>query len=76
MVTEVDSTLGAYSCHPARITKRIPQIRKRFVTANLRCSENLVRDAKISELEKNIKPTKKLYKIYWADGTFVGEYWA
>ena len=35
-----------------------------------------MRDAKISELEKNIKPTKKLYKIYWADGTFVGEYWA
>ena len=31
---------------------------------------------KISKLEKNIKPTKKLYKIYWADGTFVGEYWA
>jgi len=32
--------------------------------------------AKISKLEKNIKPRKKLYKIHWADGTFVGEYWA
>ena len=32
--------------------------------------------AKISKLEKNIKSRKKLYKIYWADGTFVGEYWA
>ena len=32
--------------------------------------------ARISKLEKDIKPTKKLYKIYWADGTFVGEYWA
>jgi len=32
--------------------------------------------ARISKLEKNIKPRKKLYKIYWADGTFVGEYWA
>ena len=31
---------------------------------------------RISKLEKNIKPRKKLYKIYWADGTFVGEYWA
>ena len=31
--------------------------------------------ARISKLEKNIKPRKKLYKIYWADGTFVGEYW-
>ena len=30
--------------------------------------------ARISKLEKNIKPRKKLYKIYWADGTFVGEY--
>lgn len=29
--------------------------------------------ARISKLEKNIKPKKKLYKIYWADGTFVGE---
>ena len=27
--------------------------------------------ARISKLEKNIKPRKKLYKIYWADGTFV-----
>ena len=32
--------------------------------------------ARITKLEKNIKPTKKVYKIYWADGTFVGEYWA
>ena len=32
--------------------------------------------ARITKLEKNIKPRKKLYKIYWADGTFVGEYWA
>ena len=30
----------------------------------------------IIKLEKDIKPRKKLYKIYWADGTFVGEYWA
>ena len=29
----------------------------------------------ISKLEKNIKPRKKLYKNYWADGTFVGEFW-
>ena len=33
-------------------------------------------NARITKLEKNIKPTKKVYKIYWADGTFVGEYWA
>ena len=26
--------------------------------------------ARISKLEKNIKPRKKLYKIYWADGKF------
>ena len=32
--------------------------------------------ARISKLEKKIKSTKKLYKIYWADGTFVGEYLA
>ena len=32
--------------------------------------------ARISKLEKNIKPRKKLYKIYWADGTFVGEYFS
>ena len=32
--------------------------------------------ARISKLEKNIKPKMKLCKIYWADGTFVGEYWA
>ena len=30
--------------------------------------------ARISKLEKNIKTRKKLYKIYWADGTFIGEY--
>ena len=30
--------------------------------------------ARISKLEKNIKPKKKKYKIYWADGTFVSEY--
>ena len=29
--------------------------------------------ARISKLEKNIKPTRNLYKVYWADGTFVGE---
>ena len=32
--------------------------------------------ARISKLEKHIKLRKKLYKIYWADGTFVGEYWS
>ena len=32
--------------------------------------------ARIRKLEKYIKPRKKQYKIYWADGTFVGEYWA
>ena len=32
--------------------------------------------ARISKLEKNITPRKKLYKIYSADDTFVGEYWA
>ena len=32
--------------------------------------------ARISKLEKKINLRKKLYKIYWADGTFVGEYWA
>ena len=32
--------------------------------------------ARISKLEKNIEPRKKLYKIYWANGTFVGEYWS
>ena len=32
--------------------------------------------ARIGKLEKYIKPKKKLYKIYWAGGTFVGEYWA
>ena len=32
--------------------------------------------ARIGKLEKNIRPRKKLYKIYLADGTFVGEYWA
>ena len=29
--------------------------------------------ARISKLEKNIKPRRNFYKIYWADGTFVGE---
>ena len=32
--------------------------------------------ARISKLEKNIKSTKKLSKIYWAVGTFIGEYWS
>ena len=32
--------------------------------------------ARISKLEKNIKPRKKLYKIYWADGTFVGLFYS
>ena len=32
--------------------------------------------ARRSKLEKNITPRKKLYKIYWADDTFVGENWA
>jgi len=32
--------------------------------------------ARISKLEKYIKPRKKLYKIYWADVTLVGEYWS
>ena len=32
--------------------------------------------ASLGKLEKNIKPRKKLYKIYWADGTFIGEYQA
>ena len=32
--------------------------------------------ARISKLEKKINPRKKLCKIYWADSTFVGEYWA
>ena len=31
--------------------------------------------ARLGKLEKNIKPKKKLYKIYWADGTLAGEYW-
>ncbi len=30
--------------------------------------------ARISKLEKDIKPKKKLYRIYWADGTFVGSF--
>ena len=30
--------------------------------------------ARISKLEKNIKPRKKLYKIYWADGMFLGKF--
>ena len=32
--------------------------------------------ARTTKLEKNIKPRKKMYKIYQADGTFVGEYCA
>ena len=32
--------------------------------------------ARISKLEKNVKPRKKLYKIYWADGKFISEYQA
>ena len=28
--------------------------------------------ARISKLEKNIKLKKKLYKIYWTNGTFAG----
>ena len=28
--------------------------------------------ARISKIEKNIKPRKKLCKIYWADGTLEG----
>ena len=30
--------------------------------------------ARISKLEKNIKPKKKGYKIYWPDGTFIGSF--
>ena len=30
----------------------------------------------LSKLEKNIKPRKKMYKIYWADGTFKGGFYA
>ena len=29
----------------------------------------------ISKLKKNIKPRKQLNKIYWADSTFVDEFW-
>ena len=29
--------------------------------------------ARIIKLEKNITPRRNLYKIYWVDGTFVGE---
>ena len=32
--------------------------------------------ARLGKLEKEIKPRKKLYKIYWSDGTFVSEYWS
>ena len=31
---------------------------------------------KIGKLEENIKPNKKLNKVYWGDGTLVGKYWA
>ena len=30
--------------------------------------------ARLNKLEKEIKPNKNLYKIYWADGTFLGKY--
>ena len=30
--------------------------------------------ARMSELEKLIKARKTLYKIYWAAGTYVGEF--
>ena len=29
--------------------------------------------ARLSKLERRIKPKKQLVRIYWADGTFVGE---
>ena len=29
--------------------------------------------ARVGKLEKDVKPRKELYKIYWADGTFVGQ---
>ena len=29
--------------------------------------------ARLSKLERWIKPKKQLVRIYWADGTFVGE---
>ena len=29
--------------------------------------------ARISNLEKRIKPKKQLVRIYWADGTLIGE---
>tara|TARA_B100000963_G_C22431779_1_gene582483 strand:+ start:549 stop:740 length:192 start_codon:yes stop_codon:yes gene_type:complete len=32
--------------------------------------------ARISSSDENIKPRKELYKIYWVDGIFEGEYWA
>ena len=31
--------------------------------------------ARMNELEKLIKARKILYKIYWAAGTYVGEFW-
>ena len=45
------------------------------------CGGNLINGmrnfkARISKLEKNVKPKKKLYKIYWADGTFIGSFYA
>ena len=30
--------------------------------------------ARLGKLEKNIKPRKKLYKIYWADGMIIGKF--
>ena len=31
--------------------------------------------SRLSKLEKRIKPKKQLVRIYWADGTFIGEQW-
>ena len=31
--------------------------------------------ARLSKLEKRIKPKKQLVRIYWDDGTFIGEQW-
>jgi len=30
---------------------------------------------RLSKLEQRIKPKKKLVRIYWADGTLIGEQW-
>jgi len=47
-------------------------------TASLLTKRTPMRNFKtrLSKIEKNIKPRRKLYEIYWVDGTFVGEYWA